>query len=217
MSESLNNTLKKILIIDDHPIVATGFKVVLKEIFGQFHLDEAPTTNEALNYHDQMEYDLIILDLNLPNTDSIGFLRQLLNRRPDCKILVYSTNPESIFAAPYLKLGIYGYLSKEASKDEIIKAINRILEDKKYLSDYQSMMILDVFTDDKPSDLFKQLSSKEIEITRHLIRGESSNKICELLGLHASTVGTYKSRIMEKLGVTNIIELRDIAKLYNFR
>ena len=118
----------RILIADDHSIVRSGLKLVVREILPWTDIDEAPNGNEVISLLKKNRYSLIILDINMPDTDSVSLVCNLLAYQEDIRILIFSVNPEPLFANRYLKMGVKGYLTKDCDAAEISLAIQAILE-----------------------------------------------------------------------------------------
>ena len=210
--------MNKILIADDHEVMRLGLKNCIKSILPHSSIDEVNNGNAAFEKIKQGDYALIILDINMHDTDSVGLVSNILSLKPESKILMYSMNPEEVYAKKYLNLGAMGYLGKDNSLDEMKKAINKVLSNKRYVSP----SIMEEFTENllgkKPANQnpFNCLSLRELEITRHLMKGESVSQLCSFLHIHSSTVGTHKQRILKKLHCNNIVNINELASLYNF-
>ena len=127
-------------------------------------------------------------------------------------------NSEEIFAKKLLNLGALGYLSKEASADEFRLAIGNVMSNKRYVSPSLMRALTESALGKNANNRnpFDLLSPRELEIARHLIKGESVSQIGKYLNLHTSTIGTYKARIFEKLACKNIIEINELAIMNNF-
>jgi two-component system invasion response regulator UvrY len=208
--------MPKILLADDHEIIRSGIKMMIENFLPKSEIDEAGDGNIAFEKIKANKYDLIILDVNMPNTDSFGLISNILAVKPAAKILMFSMNSEEMYAKRYLKMGALGYIRKDKEESEIKKAIVAVMNNTRYLSKEMNDKILkDYFTDQADTNPFDRLSPREFEIVQQLIRGNSLADICEDLKLQSSTVGTYKARIFEKLGCTNIIELSDLARLHS--
>ena len=208
--------MQKILLADDHVIIRSGIKMMIENFLPQSNIDEAGDGNTAFEKIKANDYDLIILDVNMPNTDSFGLISNILAVKPDAKILMFSMNSEEMYAKRYLKMGALGYIRKDKEESEIQKAITAVMNNTRYLSKEMNDKILkDYFTDKTDANPFDKLSPREFEIVQQLIRGNSIGEICEDLKLQSSTVGTYKARIFEKLNCTNIIDLSDLARLHH--
>jgi two-component system invasion response regulator UvrY len=205
-----------ILIVDDHAIVSFGLQMLLKDTDFTSKIEKAGNGDEAIEMVKNKKFDLVIMDINMPNTDSLSLLSLMLTIRPDIRVLVFSMNPEEIFAKRYLKLGASGYLSKDAPNDEVVRAIVQVLvHHKNYFSEDMLQLLYYDRLHNKKENPFNSLSEREFEVTMHLLKGESLSELSHILKLHTSTVGTHKARLFEKLEVTNIIELSKLAKNYN--
>lgn len=205
----------RILLVDDHEIVRSGLRLFLNNLIEGVVIDEAPGGNEALQKVKDSDYRLIILDLNMPGTNSFDLLKNILNARPSASILIFSINPEDVHAKRYLQLGAKGYVNKNASPEQLRDAVNTILQNKLYISPSLAQIITEDILDQKEINPFNVLSPRELEIVLHLIRGEQLSAIRKSLNLKASTVSTYKARIFEKLKCKNVMELNQLAKAYN--
>ena len=178
-------------------------------------IDEADDGDSSFEKIKKNNYDLLILDVNMPNTDSFVLVSNILALKPGMKILMFSMSDEEVYARKYLKMGVMGYIKKDEHVDEIKKAITTVLNNKKYISPGLSQILIEDLHSNNPENPFDSLSPREFEIVQHLIRGESVAEICQKLTLHSSTVGTHKARIFEKLKCSNIIDLNLLAKVHN--
>jgi two-component system invasion response regulator UvrY len=136
-------------------------------------------------------------------------------RYPETKVLVFSMSSEKIYAKRFLKAGAKGFLSKDSSLDEITKAFNMVLNNRKYISENLAEALVEDSLSDTPSNPFDKLSIREFEIASLLLSGQTLGDISAALNLQASTVGTHKARAFEKLGVNSILELKELATSYN--
>jgi DNA-binding NarL/FixJ family response regulator len=179
-------------------------------------IDEAQDGDSAFEKIKKNDYDLIIMDVNMPNTDSFGTVGTIFSIKPATRIIMFSMNAEEIYARKFLKMGAMGYVRKDAPGNEIKKAISTVLNGKKYISEELSEKLLnDLHVNYNSANPFDILSLRELEIVQYLIKGDSVGKISQKLKLHTSTVGTYKSRIFEKIQCNNIIELSQLSKVHN--
>ena len=210
--------MTRILLADDHAIVREGLKTFIQNIIPHSVIEESQDGASAFEKIKRHNYALIILDINMPATDSFGLVSNILAVKPKSKILIFSMNSEEIFAKKLLNLGALGYLSKDASSDEFRLAIENVMGNKRYVSPSLMRALTESAlgknaNNQNPFDL---LSPRELEIVRHLIKGESVSQIGKYLNLHTSTIGTYKARIFEKLACKNIIEINELAMMNNF-
>jgi two-component system invasion response regulator UvrY len=204
--------MKKFLLIDDHDIVRAGIKTLLRELFRLCEIDEAGEGRNAVEKLKHHTYDLIIMDIQMPNTDTLGIMQFINIRYPGSKVMILSMSSEKIYARRFLKAGAKGFVSKEAPIEEIYAAINLIINGKKYISETLADTLAEESFSENP---FNNLSAREFEIASLLLSGQGISEISKNLGLQASTVGTHKSRLFGKLGVSTILQLKELAVSYN--
>ena len=202
-----------ILIADDHSIVRSGLKILIGKDYTA-NVEEASNGREITDHLKEKRFDLAILDINMPDTNSPHLVEYIRINYPQTKILIFSMHPEQMYAKRYLKLGVNGYLSKEATDAEARKAIQSVLSGRRYISTKVSELLMDDALQRSKENPFDNLSSREFEVASLLIKGKALNEITSLLHLHSSTIGTHKAHIFEKLNVSNVIELNELAKLY---
>lgn len=204
-----------ILIVDDHSITRIGLEMILEIAIRHCRITHAGNGDEVMKLVRDNNYHLVILDLNLPSTDSDTLFKHILAVREEQKILIFSMNPERIFGLRYLRLGAYGYLEKSANDDTVVRAVKLILKGNKYFSE----LLLDELVSSSVAAVaktpFDSLTDREFEIARHLIRGLGVGEIAKIVKVHTSTVGTQRARIFEKTGVRNAMELNQLARLHH--
>lgn len=208
------SSVYKVLIVDDHSIVRSGIRLLLKERYHSIQVDEAKNGSVAFGKTMNQGYDLVIMDINLPNTDTFSLLQNIRALSPDLPIMIFSIMTEYAFAKRYLQLGIKGYVSKQAEDEEILKAVQAILYGRNHIDS----ALLEHMEEDshfgKEVDPFEMLSNRELEIAYHLVKGKSVGHIADALNIHTSTVGTHKARIFDKLKVDNVVVMKDLAVQY---
>lgn len=195
----------KILVADDHSIVRKGLIQIVSSISRIECVDEAENGKEVLDKFEIGKYELIILDLSMPILNGFDTLKILLNKDPEVKVLILSVYPEHQFAIKTYKLGAYGYLNKNTAPVELKKAVEQILENKKYVNKKVAEQILFIGELDTP--IQEKLSKREFEIFKYLTDGISSKEIAEKLLISPKTVSTYKTRILRKLQVDNFAQM----------
>ncbi|WP_432221394.1 response regulator [Flavobacterium sp. TMP13] len=209
----LNND--RILVADDHEIVRMGMLRIIKQLKPQAHLAEVNDYISLYSAISKDNYDLVILDVNMPNgsfQDAVVFIKL---KQPSIKILVFSSQDEQIYAVRYLKLGADGYLNKESSSAKIDQALSAMLSTGRYLSDeVRDAMISASLNGPAKSTPIAALSNRELQIANKLVEGIPLKELSNTLNLHASTISTYKNRLFEKLNIKSIPELVEILKLY---
>ncbi|QEC51493.1 LuxR family two component transcriptional regulator [Anseongella ginsenosidimutans] len=202
----------KILIADDHLVVQQGMRAIIKDFLPQAGILLAGSLDDALSLLKAQEFDLLILDINIPGGNSFQMIDQVRGVRPDTRILLFSAYDERVYGLRYLKTGIDGYLQKSSSERETRNAIMKVLTEGRYISSQVQDLLLDNYPHFR-IDRLSTLSNRELEIARLLINGERTSGIADKLELKLSTVSTYKNRIFEKLNVANISELIEEFRL----
>jgi DNA-binding NarL/FixJ family response regulator len=203
----------RVLVADDHTIVRSGIKLILQDLLPSTVIDEASNGNEVISFVKKNGYNLIVLDINMPDTDSITLVTNVFAYREQCKILIYTMNSEELYAKRFIKLGVHGYLSKESQAGEIRRAIAAVLNGELYVSKKVKKELSEDLKKgmDNP---FHQLSDREMQTVKYLLHGYTLPEIKKVLNIHSSTIGTYKTRIFEKLKIKTLRELNELAKMY---
>jgi two-component system invasion response regulator UvrY len=207
--------MKKFLLVDDHVVVRSGIKILLADLYNPAEIHEAMNGDTAVAKLKENSYDLVMLDIQMPNTDTLGLMEFIHITYPDVKVLMFSMSAENIYAKRFMKAGAYGFISKEAPLEEITKAITVILGGKKYISESLAQKLAEDSFSGKTGNPFNELSPREFEIVTLLLDGKTVTEISHILNIQTSTVGTHKARLFEKLGVDNILKLKEIATTYN--
>ena len=206
--------MKKFLIIENQPVVIAGLTSFLINEFPNSYIRSILPINFRKEFQPD-NYDCIILSLNPILCDNDSLIQNIFIHQKDAKILIFSNDSKTIFAKHYLKIGAKGFISKYSSQEEFIMAINIILSNRVYLSDEIKYELTNELVEKKHEGKVEALSKRELEVTTMLANGLSNSEISNIMNLHSSSVGTYKSRIFEKLHIRNIIELRQFAQLNN--
>lgn len=198
----------KILLVEDHAVVREGVRRLLS-VHMTASITEAGDVESALASYAQDKPDLVILDLNLTGAGGLEMLRRLLVMEPDAKVLIFSMHAEPGFAARALKAGAKGYVSKSAPSEELIAAVNRVLQGGSYIDrDMASALALGQHVTDDP---LQSLSVREVEILRLLGQGKSLTAIADALGVAYKTVANNCSQMKAKLGVERTADLIRLA------
>ncbi|HEY8971461.1 MAG TPA: response regulator transcription factor [Puia sp.] len=206
---------QRVLIADDHTIVRSGIKLIIQDLLPSAVFDEASNGDEVIAYVKKNDYELIVLDINMPDTDAITLVVNVLAYREQSKILIYTMNPEELYAKRFIKLGVLGYLNKESRAEEIKKAITCVLKGDVYISkQIRKDLNEDMHSKKGGDNPFEKLSDREIQTVKYLLDGYSLLEIRKILNVHSSTVGTYKTRIFEKLKIKTLHELGQLARMY---
>ena len=187
---------KRVLIADDHAIVRSGIKFFLKDVLPFAVIHEACGGHEVMLSARKIPYDLIILDINMPETDYISLIGHLFACNKNSKVLIFSVSADELSANKFLKPGAWGYLNKEWGLKEVKSAIAEVSRGA------------------KPENPFEKLSAKERLIAHYYLKGYTSTEIKKMLRLHASTIGTLKTRLFGKLRIKSMVALAELARLY---
>jgi two-component system, NarL family, invasion response regulator UvrY len=205
----------RIIITDDHPVVLKGLKEIISDGFDNVTIDECSRGYELLNKISNNDYDIVLLDISLPDINGLEVLKEIKKRKRKLHVLILSMYPEENYAARALKSGAQGYLTKASASDELILAVRKILSGKKYISPaFAEKMMLD-FESDTEKPLHENLSDRELQVLSMIGTGKAVKEIAEELHLSANTVRTYRTRIMEKIGVKGTSELIHYAITHN--
>lgn len=203
------------LIADDHVVVRQGVSLIIKEMFLSAMVYKAATFNDTFKILQEVKIDLLILDVNFPDGNSLNILAEIKAIQPDIKILIFSALEENIYAMRYLNAGASGYLTKESSEDEMKRAINAMISSGKYMTQNIKDRILDSYISKKPTNPLDVLSNREMEVACLFVKGYGNLEILEILKIKKTTVSTYKNRIFEKLEINNLAELIKLFHLYD--
>lgn len=203
--------MKRILIIDDHEVVREGVKRIFNERPGTTFFGEAGSVPEALRIVRDEDWDVVLLDLSLGDRSGLELLRQLKQIRPRLPVLILSMHSEEQYARRAFKAGASGYVTKDSSRSELVKALDKVVTGGRYFSQaLAETLIVDLErgTDRQPHET---LSNREFEVMRLIGSGKTVGEIAALLALSDSTISTYRARILEKMGMKTNAELTHYA------
>lgn len=209
--------IEKILIADDHSIVRIGLSIMIKKLRPNAEIEEADSFKSVLEIINKTKFDLIILDINMPNGNFQQTFDIVKIKQPTVKVLVFSSQDEQTYAIRYLKLGADGFLPKISDDVTLKKALEKMFDKGSYVSEKIKDTIVTNSLNKKQTaqNPLTTLSDREMEIADKLIKGETLKDISNELNLHVSTASTYKTRIFKKLEVQSIPELIDIFRFYD--
>lgn len=211
--------MKKIVLCDDHSIIRRGLKYLLTAHFYDYSIDEFNSIADTLVYLKTNNPSFAIFDLQVSDGNMIETLPNIAALYPRLDILIYSMSNENIYGKRVLQMGAKGFLSKDADEEEVLRALQMFLSGQNYISrSLNNLLISDLRTNKNKmaENPFTVLSNREVEVTHHLLFGKGVKEISNKMNLHANTIVTYKNRVFEKLAISNIIDLTNLAKLYNF-
>jgi two-component system invasion response regulator UvrY len=197
----------KILIADDHSIVREGLKQYVKTLDEVEMIDEAVEGNEAWGKIKDGKYDLVILDISMPELSGLDILRKMKDKNLHTRVLILSVHPQEQYAIHAFKLGASGYLSKDSAFEELTLAIRKIASGGRYIaSSFAEKLAFNGYDSDTQA-LHDKLSEREFQVMVLLAKGKSVTEIAEEIFISDKTVSTYRARILEKMGMKNNAEL----------
>ena len=217
MANSLNPSrlgTKKVLIVDDHPLVREGLAL---RVSSQPDLDvcgEAASADEALSQLEASSPDLAIVDIQLVGSSGIDLIKEIKARFPSVKMLVVSAYEDSLYAERALRAGALGYINKRQCQERIIEAIRTVLEGRRYVSDEMTQRLFSLAVtggDHTLADPIQRLSDRELEVFQLIGQGLKSSAIANRLFLSVHTIDSHREKIRHKLGRKNGNELMQRA------
>ena len=205
--------MNKIILADDHSFIRVGLIQILRDEYPTVEITEVGDGESLINEVSKNDFDLVISDLDMPGRSGLEALIQIKLIKPNLPVLILSIYTEDLYAIRVLKAGASGYLNKNAAPYELITAIQRISLGRKYItSELAEKLLIHLDSDKEPHEL---LSNREFEIFKLLAVGKTITQIAEMLSLALTTVSTHRSRIMDKLGLSNNSELTRYAITHN--
>ncbi|WP_299677020.1 response regulator transcription factor [uncultured Dokdonia sp.] len=206
--------MDKVLIADHHPITRKGITSILNTEGNYEVISSISDGNDLLKVLTKTEVDILILEIDIPNLNSITAIKAIKREFPHVKILVLSCHPEEMYALSAIKYGAAGYVSKTASIQRVLDAVNQIQRGGIYLNEALSKrLISDGNTTQGLAYKYMKLSSREIEVLNLLSNGKRNKEIAANLNINEKTVSTYKMRLLKKLEAQNVAELIKHARL----
>ena len=197
----------KVLIADDHPIVRHGLRQILSGIPDMEVAGEAVNAQETLDLVRLGGWDVLVLDITMPDRSGFDILKELKHEQPHLPVMILSIHAEEQLAVRVLKAGAAGYLTKENAPDELVKAIRKVVGGGKYVSSNlaESLAAALDTTTDRPRH--KALSDREFQVMQMMASGKTLAEIAEILSLSAKTVSTYRTRLLEKMDLKTNAEI----------
>ena len=203
--------MTKVLIADDHEIVRRGLKQILAEAFPNLQVGEAGDARQALEAARHQTWDIVLLDINMPGRSGLEVLSELKKEQPHLPIVVLSAFPEEDFALRSFKLGASGYVSKQSASDELLVAVQKAMSGGRYVTAALAEKLASNLAGTAPVNAHDDLSARELEVLRLVAIGKTLKEIAADLALSEKTVGTYRRRISDKMGLTTNVELTRYA------
>ena len=197
----------RVLLVDDHAIVREGLKRVLAGMGEGVQVGEATNAARALHLARKTEWDCALVDIALPGKTGLELLKELKRERPNLPVVVLSMFPEEQYAVRMLRSGASAYLNKESAPEQLVDAIRAVLRGEKYLSPRMATQIASRMGVESARPPHETLSDREFTVMRMMASGVTPRDIAQQLSLSIKTVSTYRSRILQKLGLANNAQL----------
>jgi DNA-binding NarL/FixJ family response regulator len=202
--------MAKVLVVDDHAVVRAGLTQILADARDEFVVGEASTGDEALQRLQGGHWDLVVLDISLPDRSGLDVLKQIKSLYPDLPVLVLTMHAEQQYAVRVLRAGASGFLTKQSAPEELMTAIRRIARGAKYLNPALAEKIaFDVIDTDAP--LHQSLSDREFQVLHLLTSGMSITEIARNLCISVKTISTHRTRILKKMQMKTNAEMIQYA------
>ena len=196
-----------ILICEDHNIVREGLRQILQQLEEVVSIGEARDGEEALLFLKTEVYDVVLLDISLPDQNGLEILKTIKTKWPSTNVLMLSMHPQEQYAIRALKLGASGYLSKDTASEELILAVKKVSAGGKYISQALAENLARHLDNDSFRQKHESLSNREFEIMIKLANGKSLQMIGDELFISVKTVSTYRCRVMEKMNLKKNTDL----------
>jgi len=195
------------IVADDHAVVRRGLRELLSESREVAVIGEAGTARETLDQVRSGKWDVLVLDINLPDGSGLDVLRQVKQEYPQLPVLMLTIYAEEQFAVRALRAGAAGYLTKESAPEELVDAIRKVVHGGRYISPALAerlAMLADPQAERQPHET---LSDREFQVFRTLASGRTVSQVADLLHLSVKTISTYRARVLEKMGLQTNAEL----------
>ena len=202
-------------MVDDHSIVREGLRRIIDDTEGINVAAEASTGEEALDLIMENKFDLVLLDISMPGKNGLQTLKEIRKTNKALPVLMLSMHAEEQYAMRAMKAGASGYLTKDSASDQLVDAIKKIYNGRKYISkEVAELLVTDMYhnKDKHPHDY---LSDREFEIFKLIVRGYTAKIIAKDLSISDKTVSTYRNRILKKMNITSTSDLVRYAIEYN--
>lgn len=201
----------RILIADDHTVVRKGLKQILLDEFPAAQISEVANAEDLIKKVMDEQWDVVVSDLSMPGRSGLDALQQIKISHPDLPVLILSIHPEEQYALRALKSGASGYLSKDTAPDELVKAVQKVLLGKKYISQSIAEKLANTFSSGIGKTPHESLSDREFDVMKLLAGGKSVSEIAEMFSLSVTTVSTYRARVMVKMDLKSNADLTRYA------
>ena len=202
----------KVLLADDHSIVRAGLRRIVEESGDIEVVAEAEDGREAIQLVQKTDPDVAVIDISMPDLDGLEVISRLQNLHPKLPILVLTMHEEGQYVVRTIQAGAKGYLTKQSAPEQLVKAIRKIYDGKRYITDEAAeSLALRVAKGSNGKSPLDSLSMRELQVLRRLAMGHTNREIAAAYHISIKTVDTYRARLLKKLGLRNNAELSRFA------
>ncbi len=199
--------MHRFLIADDHTVVRKGLKQILLEAFPSAFVEEVKDAEGLLKMVFTQAWDVVISDISMPGRSGLEVLQQVKQHYPKLPVLILSVHSEDLYALRVLKSGASGYLNKDSAPEQLVAAVNRVMQGKKYITPTVAEKLANSLDHDLDKLSHEYLSDREFEVLKLIAGGQAVSDIAARLSLSVTTISTYRSRIMTKMSLKTNAEL----------
>lgn len=203
---------KNILLIDDHLVVRKGIEMIINEKLENANVYNSEDYDGAIEVVKAVQIDIVFLDININGVENIKIMQELKKIQPKLKILVFTSHEEKLYGMRYLKHGADGFLNKFCESEKIIQVLHELLTKGYSYSEEIKIKLEKKKSKSTGANPIDDLSNREYEIAKMLVSGLGNLEIANKLAIKMSTVSTYKTRIFEKLSISNVLSLAELFK-----
>jgi DNA-binding NarL/FixJ family response regulator len=202
--------MQRVLLVDDHAVVRRGVRSILEDQMPGVEIAEASNGDEALAAITE-KFDAVVLDLSMPGRDGFDLLNEIKHRNPKLPVLIMSLHGEEQFAVRALRAGASGYLTKSTAPELLVVAVTKVLRGGRYVSESLADRLAADVGGSSTGSPHERLSDREFDVMRGIASGRSVSEIAEQMHLSVKTVSTYRTRLLDKMGMTSNAELTRYA------
>ncbi len=201
----------RVMIADDHAVVRRGLRQILSETEDIQVVGEASNADEVRAQAQELRWDVLVLDMNMPGGSSFDLLKDVRTQDPKAKVLVLTMFQEEQYGVRCIRAGASGFLSKESAPEKLLEAVRKLAHGGKYISVELAEALASAVAGETDGNPHDRLSDREMEVFRQLASGRTVSQIAEALSLSVKTVSTHRTRILKKMGMGSNAELMRYA------
>ncbi len=201
----------KVLVVDDHAIVRRGIAEILSEMGDVIVGGQAASAPEAMRLVRAQRFDIVILDITMPGGNGIELIGEIRRERPDARVLILTVHSEQQYAVRAIRAGAAGFLTKETAPEKLVDAVRRIAAGGRYISAELAETLASMIAGEGRGPPHERLSDREFEVLKMLASGKTVSNVANELHLSVKTISTFRSRILQKMGMRSNAELTHYA------